>query len=77
MDTQVKLLGKVRPTTDIGKLEYVKIVDYGVYQDVVKVLQENNAKNIIFYNYFFSFVFNQAKVCFGFRYFYMYEFCNR
>ena len=32
---------KVRPTTDIGKLEYVKIVDYGVYQDVVKVLQEN------------------------------------
>lgn len=32
---------EITPMTDIGKLEYVKIVDYGVYQDVLKVLQEN------------------------------------
>ena len=32
---------EINTITDIEQLEYVKIVDYGIYQDVVKVSQEN------------------------------------
>ena len=32
---------EINTITDIEQLEYVKIVDYGIYQDVLKVSQEN------------------------------------
>lgn len=35
---------EVTTITDIEQLEYVKIVDYGIYQDVLKVSQENKGK---------------------------------
>ena len=35
---------EINTITDIEQLEYVKIVDYGIYQDVLKVSQENKGK---------------------------------
>ena len=31
----------VETITDIPQLEYVRIVDYGIYEDVVKLISEN------------------------------------
>lgn len=35
---------EVTPITDIERIEFVKIVDYGIYQDVIKITQENKGK---------------------------------
>lgn len=35
---------QVRPISDIERLEFVKIVDYGIYQDVLKIYDENKGK---------------------------------
>lgn len=35
---------EVTPISNIGQLEFVKLVDYGVYQDIVKVLGDSKGK---------------------------------
>ncbi len=40
MDNEIE----VTPITDIERIEFVKIVDYGIYQDVMKMTQEDKGK---------------------------------